>query len=83
MGLITRELAAENRKFSKKNGSQADKGHKSLLPTPVRAAGFFVRCPGGFLNRGLRLGTLESGKPMACVLKRSMQGLFARGAGNV
>ena len=42
-----------------------------------------MRCPGGLLNRGLRLGTLESGKPTACVLKRSMLGLFARGAGNV
>ncbi|MCH2121676.1 MAG: hypothetical protein MK136_10645, partial [Pirellulaceae bacterium] len=73
----------ENRKFSKKHGSQADKGHKSLLPTPGDAADFSTRCPGGLLNRGLRLGTLESGKPMACVLKRSMLGLFARGAGNV
>ena len=54
-------------------------GHKSLLPTPVHAAGFFMRGPHALLNRGLRLGTLESGKPMACVLKRSTLGAFYAG----
>ena len=54
-------------------------GLKSLLPTPGDAAGFFMRGPHALLNRGLRLGTLESDKPLACLLKRSTLGAFCAG----